>query len=97
MAQIRLTNEGVPVYIVDNDAETEVPVDSIVQAPWTLTNGVDIVRYLDHGLTEPVMKVTITRFTKTWSTCVGLSAMHFMGIRISVTSSSSDGSNLYLT
>ncbi|KAI0765761.1 hypothetical protein BC629DRAFT_908570 [Irpex lacteus] len=77
--KIRLTNEGVPVYIVDNDAETEVPDDSIVQAPWTLTNGVDIVRYLDHGPTEPVMKITITRFTKTGSTCVGLSAMHFMG------------------
>ncbi|KAI0765762.1 hypothetical protein BC629DRAFT_1540223 [Irpex lacteus] len=77
--KILLTNDGVPVHVVDSAADAEVPVDSVVQHPWTLTEAVDIVKYLDHGLTEPVMKVTIIRFTKTGSTSIGLSAMHFMG------------------
>ncbi|KAI0090100.1 hypothetical protein BDY19DRAFT_888071 [Irpex rosettiformis] len=76
---ILLTNDGVPVTVVERDDRTEVPSDSIVQSPWTLTNGVNIVKYLDYGLTEPVMNVTIIRFTKTGSTSIGLSAMHFMG------------------
>lgn len=67
------------MHVVDSAADAEVPVDSVVQHPWTLTEAVDIVKYLDHGLTEPVMKVTIIRFTKTGSTSIGLSAMHFMG------------------
>ena len=75
-----LTNDGVPVTIIDRDDEAEMITEGIIQAPWKLTNGVQISKFLDHGLTEPVMKVTVIRFAKSGSTSVGLSAMHFMGI-----------------
>lgn len=77
--RVSLANHGVPVAVIDSDAETEVPTNTIVQNPWTLTQGVNIVKYLDYDSDEPLLKATVIRFTKTGSTSVGLSSSHLIG------------------
>lgn len=83
--QIRLSNDGVVVTVLDSDAEAEVPADTVIQSPWTLTRGVDIVKFIDYDSDEPIMRVTIIRFTKTGSTSVGLSWSHLSGRSIHTT------------
>lgn len=65
--------------IEDNDSLAEVPRNTIIQRPWTLTKGIQFVRYLDFDSDEPLMRVTITRFTTTGATSIGLSASHVAG------------------
>lgn len=77
-----LASDGVPVTVKDDDTDIEVPKNTIIQSPWTLTEGVKIVNYLDHESDEPLLKVTITRFTKTGSTAVGLCSSHLIGTPI---------------
>ncbi|KAI0685145.1 hypothetical protein BC835DRAFT_547471, partial [Cytidiella melzeri] len=65
--------------VIDSDATVEVPSDTVIQSPWTLTKGIDFVKYLDYDCDEPLMRVTITRYTKTGSTSIGLSGTHALG------------------
>ena len=72
-------NCGVPVTILQSDAEQEVPSNAVIQSPWTLSRGVNILKYIDCDSDEPLMRVTIIQFTKTDSTSIGLSASHVIG------------------
>ncbi|GJE86552.1 hypothetical protein PsYK624_026320 [Phanerochaete sordida] len=76
---ISLGNQGVPVTVIDSDAETEVPANTVVQNPFPFTQPVNCVKYLDFDSDEPLLKVTITRFTKTGSTSIGLCSSHLVG------------------
>jgi hypothetical protein len=69
--------------VMESDAEAEVPTDTIIQSPWSLTKGVDMVKYLDYDSDEPLMRVTIIRFTRTESTSIGFSTSHLIGSYIS--------------
>ncbi|GJE85414.1 hypothetical protein PsYK624_014930 [Phanerochaete sordida] len=76
---ISLGNQGVPVTVIESDADTEVPTNTVIQRPFTLAKPVNVMKYLEHGNDEPLLRMTITRFTKTGSTCVGLCASHLIG------------------
>jgi hypothetical protein len=58
-------------------------MNTVVQSPWTLTQPVNMLKYLDYDSEEPLMRVTITRFTCTGSTSIGLSTSHLLGMRTS--------------
>lgn len=77
--QVRLTNDAVPVVVVASDADVEVPSNAVVQSPFTLTHGVDYSKYTEDDATEPFMRATITRFTKTGSTSIGFCTSHLIG------------------
>lgn len=79
LPQVELTNDGVPVAIVDSDAEQEVPHNCVIQNPWTLTQGVKTVNLWDYNSDEPLLRVTIIRFTRLGSTSIGLSGSHAVG------------------
>ena len=78
-AQIRLTNDGVPFTVIDSDAPREVPHNCVIQHPWTLSQAVRLPRVWDYDSDEPLLRVTLVRFTKLGSTSIGLSATHVCG------------------
>ncbi|KAJ3551692.1 hypothetical protein NM688_g4560 [Phlebia brevispora] len=77
--QIHLTNDGVPITILYSDAGKEVPHNCIIQSPWTLSQPINVRKQWDHGSDDPLLRVTITQFTKLESTAIGLSASHVVG------------------
>jgi len=80
--QIRLTNSGIPVEVVDSDADkvTTAP-DRLVQTPLSLAPSVDLFALVDTDGTSDVdlMRITITRFTKLSCTSIGVNASHCIG------------------
>ncbi|GJE85404.1 hypothetical protein PsYK624_014830 [Phanerochaete sordida] len=76
---VSLGNQGVPVIVMESDAETEVPANTIIQNPFTFTQPVKYMKYLDFNNDEPLLKATIIRFRKTGSTSIGLSSSHLIG------------------
>ena len=79
--QIRLTNSGVPVRVVDSDADEIFPTDLTTQATFGYTdplNALGII-YTEGESTEPLFRFTITRFTKLNSTAIGASSSYVLG------------------
>ncbi|KIP05936.1 hypothetical protein PHLGIDRAFT_19573 [Phlebiopsis gigantea 11061_1 CR5-6] len=77
--RVRLTNDAVPVVVITSDADAEVPSNTVVQSPFTLTRGVDLSRHMENDAAEPFMRVTITKFTKTGCTSIGFCTSHLIG------------------
>ena len=82
--QIRLTNSGIPVQVIDSDSDqiTDAP-DRLVQTPLTLSPSINLPALVDTVGTSDIdlMKVTIIRFTKLGRTSIGVSASHCIGER----------------
>ncbi|GJE85403.1 hypothetical protein PsYK624_014820 [Phanerochaete sordida] len=76
---ISLGNQGVPVTVMESDAETEVPANTVIQSPFPFTQSVKPVKYLDFDNDEPLLKATIIRFKKTGNTSIGLCSSHLVG------------------
>ncbi len=65
--------------IVDSDAVQEVPHNCITQSPWALSQPINGHKQWEYDCDEPLLRVTLTQFTKLGSTCIGLSASHALG------------------
>ena len=80
MVQIRLTNSGVPVSVVDNDADEIFPTDLTVQPTFRYTDPLNVAGIVnaEGESDEPLFRLTITRFTKLNSTSIGASRSHVL-------------------
>jgi len=78
--QIRLTNSGVPVSVVDNDADEVFSTDFVIQPTFRYTDPLNIVGIInaEGESDEPLFRLTITRFTKLNSTSIGTSRSHVL-------------------
>ncbi|GJE85405.1 transferase family-like protein [Phanerochaete sordida] len=77
---VSLINQGVPVTVMESDADTEVPANAVIQSPkFPYTKPISVVKYLDFDNDEPLLRATIVRFTKTGSTSIGLCSAHIIG------------------
>ena len=76
--QIRLTNSGVPLSVIDNDANEIFPTDFTDQLTLPCVNRLNVLGIVNtQGESdEPLLKLTITRFTKLNSTSIGASSSH---------------------
>lgn len=76
--QIRLTNSGVPVSLIDSDAEEIAPIDLTVQIPLRFVEPLNTVGIIktEGESDEPLFRLTITRFTKLNSTSIGTRGSH---------------------
>lgn len=83
--QVGLCNHGVPVFIEESEAEHVVPINAIVQVPFTLSKKVAVHKYWEPDSREPLLRVTLTRFVKTGDTSIGLCASHAVGKHPSLT------------
>jgi len=75
---IRLTNSGVPVSVIDSDADEILPTDSTAQTslPFVeLLNTAGIVK-TEGESDEPLFRLTITRFTRLNATSIGVCFSH---------------------
>jgi hypothetical protein len=57
-----------------------VPLDAIVQAPFLLAHKINVPALYKPSSDEPLLRITITRFTATGETSVGFSASHAVGM-----------------
>ena len=75
-----MTNSGVPVSLVDNDADEIASTDLTVQTPLRLVEPLDVVRIVntDGESDTPLFRLTITRFTKLNSTAIGACNSHVL-------------------
>ena len=83
--KIRLTNSGVPVTLIDSDADQIVPIDLSAQNPLPLVqrlNDVGIIN-TEGESDEPLFRLTITRFTKLNSTAIGACLSHGLCVSLS--------------
>ena len=78
--QIRLTNSGVPVSVVDNDTDEIFPTDFTIQPTFRYTDPLNITGIIntEGESDEPLFRLTITRFTKLKSTSIGTSRSHVL-------------------
>lgn len=78
--QIRLTNSGVPVSLIDSDAGEIACTDFTVQTPLRLVEPLDVVGIVntDGESDTPLFRLTITRFTKLNSTAIGACSSHVL-------------------
>ena len=78
--QIRLTNSGVPVSVVDNDTSEIFPNDLTIQPTFRYVDPLNVAGIVntEGELDEPLFKMTITRFTKLNSTSIGASFSHIL-------------------
>ena len=78
--QIRLTNSGVPVSLLDNDADEPVLTDLTAQTIISLSEPLNVVGIIntEGESDEPLFRVTITRFTKLDSTSIGMCFSHVL-------------------
>ncbi|EIN10962.1 hypothetical protein PUNSTDRAFT_51528 [Punctularia strigosozonata HHB-11173 SS5] len=77
--RVRLSNEGVPVVLVESDDKNIVPISTVVQVPLTLIDKVDVNKLYDPTADEPLLRVLITRFSNLGQTSLGVSASHIIG------------------
>ena len=78
--QIRLTNSGVPVSVVDSDADEIFPTDLTIQPNPRHTDPVNAMAVIstEGESSEPLFRLKITRFTKLNSTSIGASNSHVL-------------------
>ncbi|KAL4247583.1 Acyltransferase [Abortiporus biennis] len=78
--KILLVDQGLPVTVVDSDAEKIVAKDSIVQSPFPfLVDRVNASRFFKESSEEPLVKITVTQYTKLGYTSIGVSYAHVIG------------------
>ena len=78
--QVRLTNSGVPVSLIDSDVDEITPTDLAAQAtlpPLEPLNTPEIIN-TEGESDEPLLRITITRFTKLNSTSIGICNSHVL-------------------
>jgi len=78
--RIRLTNSGVPVSLVDSDADEIAPTDSVALTTLHLLESPDVSRIVNAKgeSDEPLFRLTITRFTKLNTTSIGACSSHVL-------------------
>ena len=78
--QIRLTNSGVPVTVIDSDADELFPTDIISQPALPYTVPVNVVGIVntEGESDEALFRITITRFTKLNCTSIGACRSHVL-------------------
>jgi len=78
--QIRLTNSGVPVRVVDSDADEIFPTDLTNQDTFRYTDPLNALGIIntEGESSEPLFRLTITRFTKLNSTAIGATSSHVL-------------------
>ena len=76
--KIRLTNSGVPVTLIDSEADEIVPTDLSAQTSFRLVEPLNVVGIIttEGESDEPLFRLTITRFIKLNSTSVGACLSH---------------------
>ena len=76
--QIRLTNSGVPVSVIDNDADEIFPTDFTYQTAFPYVDPLNLpgIVNTEGESDEPLFRMTITRFTKLNSTSIGTFFSH---------------------
>ncbi|OCH93975.1 hypothetical protein OBBRIDRAFT_801484 [Obba rivulosa] len=73
--KIRFSNEGILVKVRQSDAQQVVPVNTVVQSPWTFSEQISVAKTLS-GENEPLMKVAIIHYIVIGYTSVGFSCAH---------------------
>ena len=78
--QIRLTNSGVPVTVVDSDADEIFPTDLTIQSISRYTEPLNTAAIMntEGESSEPLFRLTITRFTKLNSTSIAAANSHVL-------------------
>jgi len=78
--QIRLTNSGVPVSVIDNDTDEIFPTDFTIQPAFRYTDPLNVIEIVNtEGQSdEPLFRLTITRFARLNSTSIGTSHSHVL-------------------
>jgi len=78
--QIRLTNSGVPVSVIDNDTDEIFPTDFTIQPTFRYTDPLNVAGIVntEGESDEPLFRLTIARFTKLNSTSIGASRSHIL-------------------
>ena len=76
--KIRLTNSGVPVTLIDSEADEIVPKGSFTQTPFRLVERLNVAGIIttEGESDEPLFRLTITRFVKLNSTLLGACFWH---------------------
>ena len=76
--QIRLTNSGIPVTVIDSDADEIFPTDLTVAPTHRYTEPLNAMGLIttEGESSEPLFRLKITRFTKLNSTTIGASNSH---------------------
>lgn len=70
--QIRLANAGIPIVIQK---------DVIVQYPLKHVGSIDVENLMKSDLEEPLLQITLKRFTKIGCSSIGMSSIHVIGKR----------------
>lgn len=80
-----MTNSGVPVSVVDSDADKTAPTDLSIQAPFRLAEPLNVAGIVntEGESDEPLLRLTITRFTKLNSTSIGAFFSHVLCVLFS--------------
>ena len=75
-----MTNLGVPVSVIDSDADEIFPSDLTVQQASRYTDPLNIMGIIqtEGESSEPMFRLKITRFTKLNSTSIGASNSHVL-------------------
>ena len=78
--QIRLTNSGVTVSVIDNDTDEIFPTDFTVQSTFRYVDPLNVAGIIstEGESDEPLFRLKITRFTKLNSTSIGTSRSHVL-------------------
>ena len=78
--QIRLRNSGVPVTVIDSDADEIFPTDLTIQSISRYVEPLNTAAIMntEGESNEPLFRLTITRFTKLNSTSIGTSNSHVL-------------------
>lgn len=75
-----MTNSGVPVSVVDSDADEVVPTDFSIQTQFRLVEPLNVARIVstEGESDEPLFRVSIIRFKKLNSTSIGACFSHVL-------------------
>ncbi|KAH7099822.1 hypothetical protein BKA62DRAFT_708898 [Auriculariales sp. MPI-PUGE-AT-0066] len=76
---VHLNNAGVYVDFVESDADKAVPIDAIVQHPFALANLIDHCFWDDGREDQPLLRITVTEFTRTGEWSFATSSPHLVG------------------
>ena len=75
-----MTNSGVPVSLIDSDANNIFPTDLTVQPPHFYVESLNAtgIANTEGESAEPLFRITIVRFTKLNSTLIGVRHSHVL-------------------
>jgi len=73
-----LTNSGIPVSVINSDADEIFPTDLVIQSPKLFAKPLNVPAIVntEGESDEPLLRFTIIRFTKLNSTSIGACYAH---------------------